>query len=146
MIAGAITWWALWDGLGPSDDRTALLIVAAVLLAFPPAVLLYVFWMARELAEVPARIRTAPATVRGKVEDVRRRAGEATDARRRGAIRRGAAVYRLWRSIASLREEIGALSSLVAAPGSLVLGVVAAAFAVVEILAGLGALLWFAMT
>jgi hypothetical protein len=145
LVAGAITWWALWDGLGATEDRTTLLIVAAVLLAFPPAALLYVFWVARQLSEVPARIRTAPANVRGRVEDIRRRAGEAADARRRGAIRRGAAVYRLWRAIASLREEMRALSSLVATPGSLILGLVAGAFAGVEILAGLGALVWFAL-
>jgi hypothetical protein len=145
LVAGAIAWWALWEGLGRGEDRTTLLIVAAVLLAFPPGALLYVFWGARQLSEVPDRIRAAPATLRGRVDDVRRRAGEAGEARRRGAIRRGAAVYRLWRAVAALREEIGALSTLVAVPASLALGFVAAAFAAVEILAGVGALLWFAL-
>ena len=55
------------------------------------------------------------------------------------------ALFRLWRAVASLREEIGALSPLVVGPGSLIAGVMAAAFAVVEIMAGLVALLWLAL-
>jgi hypothetical protein len=145
LVAGAIVWWALWIGLGTDQDRGTLLIVAAVLLLAPPTVLLFVFWVVREVAEIPARIREAPTAVRGRVEDIRRRAGQAAEARHQGTVRRMTALFRLWRAVATLREEVGALSPLVVGPGSLLAGVVAGAFAIVEIGAGLVALLWLAL-
>ena len=144
LVAGAVVWWALWAGFESGPDRQTMLIVAAVVLAAPPAVLLYTAWALRQLTEIPTRLREAPATIRGRVEEVRRRAAQASEAKERGAFRRGLALVRLWRAVSAFREEAGALSPLVVGSGALVAGIVAAGFATVELLAGVVALLWLA--
>lgn len=143
-VAGAVTWWALYLGIEPGDVRASILLVAGVLLAFPPTALVLFAVAARALASVPERIREAPGAVRHRAGEISRRAGDLADARRRGFLPRIRSLARLWWSVASVREVLRVLSpaAVLLRSTTLVAALIALPAAVLEILLGAGALIW----
>jgi hypothetical protein len=148
LIAGALVWWALATGLDPGDARTTVLILAAVLLLAPPAGLVLFALAVRALLALPDQLRQAPAAVRERTGEIGSRARAVAEAREHGLLRSAAALVRLWWSVASSREvvEVVAPAAILLTPWTVVAGVVGAGAAVVEVLAGFGALLWLAFT
>jgi hypothetical protein len=143
-VAGAVTWWALYRGIDPGDVRATVLLVAGVLLAFPPAALVLFAVAARTLVTLPERIRQAPGAVRHRAGEISRRAGDLAEARRRGLLRGIRSLARLWWSVASAREVLQMLSpaAVLLRSSTLVAALIALPAAILEILLGAGALIW----
>jgi hypothetical protein len=116
-------------------------VVALVLAAAPPLVLL-AFWLAvREVAELPDRLRSLPETGRAQAAELGRLAGEART--RGGWLRFPRLLWRFGFLIGSARETVtpwAPLLPLLSVP-FLVLTATAAAAAVLEVAIALVALL-----
>jgi hypothetical protein len=145
LIAGALIWWAVvrdMDGWGVGT------VVTAAFLLLPPVILLLFVVALRTLISVPDRIRQAPAAVRDRLGEVRARLGEVADAGGRGMMARLRSLLRLLWAILSSRElvEIVGPAAILLNPGMLGAAVVAAIGALLEILAGIVALIWLALT
>lgn len=140
LASGAVLWWAVFRAV---EDVGPVVVLAVVLIA-PPAVLgLFVMGL-RALVALPARLRDAPAAVRQRAGHIRVRAAEVSEARRRGVVRTLPALFRFWWSVATSREVLQVLSPalMLLTPWMLIAAVVAAGAAVAEVVAGAGALLW----
>jgi hypothetical protein len=96
--------YLLRDGVPADTEGRIELIVGSVLAAVPPLVLA-AFWLAvREVAELPARLRTLPETSREHAAELGRLAG---DARSRGSwIRVPRLLWRFGFLAASARENL----------------------------------------
>jgi hypothetical protein len=145
-LAGALGWWALFRGLDPGDLRTGILIVAGVLLAFPPVALGLFAFAARTLAALPDRIRGSSAALRERAGEISRRASALAEARRRGGPRSVPALARLWWSVSSAREvlQVAGPGVVLLTPAMLVAAIIAAPAALLEILLGVAGLIWLA--
>lgn len=145
LLGGLAVWWALFRGVDPGEGRTTVLVVAALLLLAPPVILGLFVVAVRALADVPRRVREAPASFRQKAEEIRRRTGEIATAR--GASRSMGSLFRLWRAAASWREllEVVSPALVLLTPAMLVASVVAALVALLEIVAGVIAAIWLAV-
>jgi hypothetical protein len=146
-VAGAVAWWALYRGVDPGDARTAVLIVATLLLAFPPVALVLFAVAARTVLALPGRLREAPGAIRERVGEISRRGTEVTEARRRGLLRTVPALGRLWWSVSSVREVLQVVSpaAVLVTPATLVAAVIAVPAAVLEVLVGIGGAVWLAL-
>jgi hypothetical protein len=145
LLAGALIWWAVvrdMDGWGAGT-----FIIAAVLLA-PPVILLLFVIALRTLMSLTDRIRQAPAAVRDRLGEVRARLRDVADAARRGTVARLRSLLRLLWTILSSRElvEVVGPTAVLLTPGMLPAAVFAAIGALVEIVAGIVALIWLAVT
>lgn len=143
-IAGALAWWALYRGIDPGDGRTAVLVVATILLAFPPVALILFAVAARTLVALPGRLREAPRAIRERGAEISRRGADLTEARRRGLLRVVPALARLWWSVSSAREVLQVASPAVVllTPATLVAAAIAVPAAVLEVVLGVAGLLW----
>jgi hypothetical protein len=96
--------YLLRDGVPADTEGRIELVVGSVLAAVPPLVL-GAFWLAvREVAELPARLRTLPETSREHAAELGRLAG---DARSRGSwIRVPRLLWRFGFLAASARENL----------------------------------------
>ncbi len=144
---GAVAWWALYRGLDPGDARTAVLIVATLLLAFPPVALVLFAVAARTLLALPGRLREAPGAIRERAGEISRRGAELTEARRRGLLRTVPALGRLWWSVSSAREvlQVTSPAAVLLTPATLLAAGIAVPAAILEILLGIAGLLWLAV-
>lgn len=143
LAAGAVIWWAIFQRGAHGSGRPATLAVWAIVLAFPPAVLLTVALALRLLAKLPDRLAELPERAREHASSLGRLADEARQVRRRGWTRSGWAVVRLWQTAAASKDliEIAAPVAFLFSPMTLLLAVIAAAVGLAEILFGLVALL-----
>lgn len=141
LTAGAVVWWALRQGL---DEGQGFLVVTAVILLLPPALLGLFVVAVRTLISLPQRMREVPGAMRERAGDIRRRAGDVVEARRTGRGRTILAALRLVRSVASSREllEILPAGAVLLTPGMLVATVVATVAALFEAALGVLALIW----
>jgi hypothetical protein len=145
LVAGAVIWWAIARG----GDIWGLgtLVLAAILLV-PPVILLLFVLAIRTLMSVPDRIRQAPAAVRDRLGQVRARLREVADAGGAGIIARLRSLLRLFWAIVSSRElvEVVGPTAVLLTPGMIPATVIAAIAALLEIVAGIVALIWLALT
>jgi hypothetical protein len=146
-VAGLVAWWALYLAVDPGDVRAAVLLVAGVLLAFPPVALLLFAVAARTLAGLPGRIRQIPGAIGDRAGDISRRATRVAEARRRGLVRGLPAMAGLWWSVASARDVIQVLSpaAVLLRSATLIAATIALPAALLEVLLGVAALVWLAM-
>jgi hypothetical protein len=146
-VAGAVAWWAIYWEVDPGDVRTAILVLAGLLLAFPPAALAVFGVAARTLASLPDRIRQTPGAAKDRAAEISRRAGSVAEARRRGLVRGLPAVAGLWWSVASARDVLQVLSpgAVLLRSSTLVAAAVALPAAVLEVVLGVAALLWLVL-
>lgn len=146
-LGGAATWWALYVAIEPGDLRTAVLVLSALLLAFPPTALALFAVAARTLLALPERIRQAPGAIRDRADEISRRAGQVAEARRGGLLRGVPALARLWWSVASAREllQLASPAAVLLRSATLVAALIALPAAILEVLLGVAALLWLAM-
>jgi hypothetical protein len=142
--AGAAIWLAILDGGATGPGRPATLLVWAIVLAFPPAMLLTVALALRLLARLPDRLAELPVRTREHMSSLGRLAGEARQVRGRGWLRSGWSVIRLWRTAAASRDliEIAAPVAFLFSPMTLFLALIAAVAGMVEILGGAIAIIW----
>lgn len=138
LIAGAVVWWGVARAVGPGS-AVSILVGLALLVA--PAVLGAFALGCRALAALPGRLREMPGAARARAAEIRRRAAEVAEARRRGVFRQVPGVVRLGMAVTGTREILELSPALVLlSPWMLGATAVAALAAVVEILAGLVAL------
>jgi hypothetical protein len=149
VLAGAAAiWWAILERSATGPGRAATLTVWAIVLAFPPAMLLTVALALRLLAGLPDRLAALPERAREHASSLGRLANEARRVRARGWLRSGASVFRLWRTAAASRDliEIAAPVAFVFSPLTLFLLFLSAVAGIVVILGGGIALLWLLLT
>ena len=107
LAAGAaivIAAYLFRDGLPHSGEERLEAIVGTVLAALPPLVL-GAFWLAvREVAELPARLRSLPETGRSQAAELGRLAGEARS--RPGIARFPRLLWRFGFLVGSARETL----------------------------------------
>lgn len=140
LVAGAVIWWAVFRN---ADDAGPVGLTILALLLVGPPVILFLFSMAlRALAALPRRFREAPGEIGDRVAQIRNRVTEVGEARRRGFVASIRSLLRLGWSVTSSREILELSPALVLlTPGMLVATVVSAGLAVLEILAGVVAVL-----
>jgi hypothetical protein len=133
LAGGAVIWWAIRDEVGSGEGRIVSLVLWAVVLAAPPAMLFLVHVGLRVLGRLPDRLRELPDRTRGQAAEVRRLAGEAGRIRQRGKIRSLISVLRLAWRVGEAREmlDLAAPLAFLSAPWAL-----AASF--LALVAGLG--------
>lgn len=138
LVGGGLVWWAV--ARSSQAGSLALGVVGVILLA-PPFVLALAWLALRALAELPRRLREAPAMARDRAGELRRLAGRVAESRRQGLRSQIAALVRLGWTASSSREVLELSPALaLLTPPMLGATVVAAAAAVVEVLAGVVAL------
>ena len=142
-VGGALLWWALADRAVTGDGRTLGLVLWAAVLLAAPVVLFAVGAALKALAGLPEQVATLPARTAERATELRRLADEVREARRRGTVRSGLAVARLWRGAASAREllELAGPVAFLFNPGTLLAAVIATLVATAEVVAGVIALL-----
>jgi hypothetical protein len=145
-VGGALAWWALFRGLQSGDLRTAILVVGAVILAFPPVALGLFAVAARTMAALPGRLSDAPGSLRERTGEISRRASALAEARRRGGLRALPALARLWWSVTSARDllQVVGPGAVLLTPATLVAAIAAVPGALLEILLGVVGLVWLA--
>lgn len=143
LLGALAVWWALWRGLDPGDGRTSGLVIGGILLLAPPVILALFAVAVRALADVPRRVRGAPAAFRERAEEIRRRVGDL----RTGRSRPLGSLFAIWRAGASWREllEVVSPALVLLTPWMLVAAVLAAPIAVLEVVAGVIAAIWLAL-
>jgi hypothetical protein len=139
-----VAWFALRSLLRDGDGSTVALIVAALLLALPPAVLGLLVGAIRALLALPDQLRRLPAEVGSRVGEVRRRATEVGQSRSAWSGARRS--FGLLRAAAGARDVLEVLTpaAVLLRPWLLIAAPLAVAAAAVEILLGLVAGLWLA--
>jgi hypothetical protein len=146
--AGGVVIWVLRASrLEAGPGRLGRLILAAILLAVPPAILLLVAFALRQLAAIPDRLAALPDQARWHVSEIGRLAQEAGKVRQRGWFGSAFAVLRLWRTTAETRGLVeGAVPvAFLFSPWTWVVAPLAAAAAMLEIVAGAVALFWLVL-
>ena len=146
LAGGALVWWAAWGAVPPSDRSLVLTIVGLALVA--PPLILGVFGLAvLALANLPARLREAPGQARERIAEARRRLAQVAEARRRGLVSGLGALIRLGWTLRSSREvlEMAGPAAVFLTPGMLAATVAAFIAALVEVLAGVIALVALAV-
>jgi hypothetical protein len=140
---GAVLWWLLADRVISADGRAVGLVVWAVVLLAAPVILLVVGLALRALAGMPEQLATLPARAQERAGEIGRLAEEVRRERRRGWVRSGVAVFRLWRGAASSREllELAGPVAFLFNPGTWLAAMLAILVALAELLAGVVALL-----
>jgi hypothetical protein len=148
LAGGVALWWALFDRGATGPGRPATLLVWAIVLASPPAMLLTVALALRLLARLPDRLAELPDRAREHVSSLSHLAGEARQVRGRGWLRSGWSVIRLWRTAAASRDliEIAAPVAFLFSPLTLLFAFFAAAVGTLEILGGAIALIWLLLS
>jgi hypothetical protein len=146
LAAGALAWWAVFVEL-PSDERAVVPVVLGILLAIPPLILGLFGLALRGLAGLPGRLRQAPGQARERIVEARRRLAEVAEARRRGLVSGLGALVRLGWTLRSSREvlEVAGPAAVFLTPGMLAASVAAFIAALVEVLAGVIALVWLSV-
>ena len=139
-----VAWFALRALLRDGDGSTVALIVAALLLALPPAVLGLLVGAIHALLALPDQLRRLPAEVGSRVGEVRRRATEVGQSRSAWSGARRS--FGLLRAAAGARDVLEVLTpaAVLLRPWLLIAAPLAVAAAAVEILLGLVAGLWLA--
>lgn len=148
LVAAAAIWLTIYQRGATGPGRPATLLVWALVLAFPGAMLLTVAIALRLLARLPDRLAEVPERTRQHASSLSRLASEAREVRRRGWVRSGWSVVRLWRAAAASKDviQIAAPVAFLFTPMTLLLVIVAAAAGVGEILFGAIALLVLLLT
>jgi hypothetical protein len=144
LAGGAVVWWALAVRVITGTGRGIALVVWALVLLAPPAMLVVVSFALLQILKIPDRLTAIPAEAGQRVGEVRRLAGEARQTRQRGWLRSAVSVMRLWRRAASSREilDVAGPVAFVFNLWTLLLSLAAMAAALGEIVAGLAMLLW----
>jgi hypothetical protein len=143
-VAGLVAWLALRALLRGENGSTVALVVAALLLAVPPALLGLLVGAIQALLALPEQLRRLPAEVGSQVGQVRRRAAEVGQARTGwSGVRRS---FGLLRAAAGARDVLEVLTpaAFLLRPWLLVAAPLAVAAAAVEILLGVVGGLWLA--
>ena len=146
LLGGALVWWAVWQAI-PANDRVVILTIAGIALVAPPLLLGLFGFALRGLAALPGRLREAPGQAKDRIAEARRRLAEVAQARRRGLLSGLGALIRLGWSLRSSREvlEMAGPAAIFLTPGMLAASVAAFIAALVEVLAGVIALVALAV-
>lgn len=144
LVSGAAVWWGLQARVVAGTGREAALVLWALVLLAPPALLVVVSFAVLQILKIPARLASIPSQAGERADEVRRLASEARGVRRRGWLRSGISVLRLWRRAAASKEivDIAGPVAFVFNLWTLALTVLAAVAAVVEIIVAAGMLVW----
>jgi hypothetical protein len=144
LAGGAVVWWALAARVITGTGRGIALVVWALVLLAPPAMLVVVSFALLQILKIPDRLAAIPGEAGQRAGDVRRLASEARQARQRSWARSAVSVIRLWRRATSSREilDVAGPVTFVFNLWTLVLSLAAMAAASVEIVAGVAMLLW----
>ncbi|MGH2555291.1 MAG: hypothetical protein ACRDHO_06200 [Actinomycetota bacterium] len=129
LAAAAAIWWLIHDRGATGPGMSATLLVWAIVLAFPGAMLLTVAIALRLLAGLPDRLAEVPERAREHASSLGHLASEARRVRRRGWVRSGWSVVRLWRAAAASKDVIGIAApvAFLFTPMTLLLGIIATA-------------------
>jgi hypothetical protein len=148
LAAAVAIWWLIYERGATSPGRSATLLVWAIVLALPGAMLLTVAIALRLLAGLPDRLAQVPERAREHASSLGHLASEARQVRRRGWARSGWSVVRLWRAAAASKDVIGIAApvAFLFTPMTLLLAIVAMAAGGGEILFGAIALLVLLLT
>jgi hypothetical protein len=103
-VGGGVLWWLLADRVLRADGREAGLFLWAVVLLAAPAALAAVGMALRSLAGMPDRAAALPARAQERAAGLARLAQLVRRERRRGWLRSGVAMVRLWRATTGSRE------------------------------------------
>ena len=144
LVGGAVLWWGLQGRVVAGTGREPALVLWALVLLAAPGLLVVVSFAVLQILKIPARLAAIPSQAGQRADEVRRLASEARDVRRRGWLRSGISVLRLWRGAAVSKEIVDVAGPVVFVfnPWTLLLTLLAAAAAIAEIAAGVGMLLW----
>jgi hypothetical protein len=147
LAGGAVIWWAVFTHV-EGEGRAVSLVLWALALLAPPAVLLAVRFALRLLIGLPDRLRQLPERARDHATELGRLAGEARRVRERGRIRTAVSLVRLWRQASASRDLLDVIgpAAFLFAPWTLVSGIVATLAAGVEVAAGVVVLLWLVLS
>jgi hypothetical protein len=143
-VAGLIAWLALRELLRGDEGSTVALVLAALLLAAPPALLGLLVGAIRALLALPEQLRRLPAEVGSRVGEVRRRAAEVGQARTGwSGVKRS---FGLLLAAAGARDVLEFLTpaAFLLRPWLLVAAPLAMAAAAIEIVLGVVGGLWLA--
>jgi hypothetical protein len=138
LAGGALIWWAIRDEVGSGGGRIVSLVLWAVVVAAPPAMLFLVHVGLRVLGRLPDRLRELPDRTRSQAAEVRRLAGEAGQIRQRGKLRSAISVLRLAWRVGEAREmlDLAAPLALLSTPWALAASLLALVAGLGEILVG----------
>jgi hypothetical protein len=143
---GLAVWYGLYRALEPGP-HTVVEAVLAILLLIPAGILVLFIVAVRTLIALPERLTRVPGAVLERTGEVRRRAAELSEARRRGAWASLVAGFRFLWAVVTSREVLEVLSpaTVLLTPWMLVASILAAGAVVFEVLAGIVALLVLAL-
>ncbi|MGH2678114.1 MAG: hypothetical protein ACRDHB_07120 [Actinomycetota bacterium] len=137
-LGGLAIWLLVFREAG--NEGTAVLVVVALLLLAPPAVLVLFVIGVRGLMALPGRLRDTPAAVGTRGNEIRRRTADLGASRRRGFLPTIGALFRLSWAVTSSREVMQ-LAPVLLRPWLVIASVAAAVGALLEILVGAVALI-----
>jgi hypothetical protein len=143
-LAGVVAWFGLRALLDGGAGSAVALVVAALLLAVPPALLGLLVGAVKALLALPDQLRRLPSEVGSRAGEVRRRAAELGQSRSAWTGARRS--FGLLRAAAGARDVLEVLTpaAVLLRPWLLVAAPLAVAAALVEILLGLVAGVWLA--
>jgi hypothetical protein len=127
-----------------TETESTGLAIVAVILAIPPVILLLDVMALRQLAHLPDHLATLPDRARAHASEMSRLAIHAGRARQRGWFRSAIAVFRLWRGAGQAKgliHEAVPVAFLIS-PATLLMGFLAMAAALVELLLGIVSAIW----
>jgi hypothetical protein len=138
-LGGLAVWLLVLREAG--EEGAGVLVVVALLLLVPPVILVLFALGIRGLMALPGRLRTTPAAVGTRAEEIRRRTAELGAARRRGLLVTLRALLRLSGAVTSSREVMQLAPAVLLRPWLVIASVAAGLGALLEVLAGAVALI-----
>jgi hypothetical protein len=138
-LGGLAVWLLVLREAG--DEGAGVLIVVALLLLGPPAILVMFVIGVRGLMALPGRLRDTPAAVGTRANEIRRRTTELGEARRRGLLPALSSLLRLSWAVTSSREVMQLAPAVLLRPWLVIASVAAGLAALLEIVLGAVALI-----
>jgi hypothetical protein len=135
---GGLALWLLV--LRETEEGAAVLVVVALVLLAPPAILVMFVIGVRGLMALPGRLRDTPAAVGSRANEIRRRTADLGASRRRGFLPTIGALFRLSWAVTSSREVMQLAPTVLLRPWVVLASVAAGLGALLEIVAGAVAL------
>lgn len=136
---GGLALWLLV--LRETEEGVAVLVLVALLLLVPPAILVMFVIGVRGLMALPGRLRDTPAAVGSRANEIRRRTASLGAARRRGLLPTIGALLSLSWAVTSSREVMQLAPAVLLRPWVVMASVAAGLGALLEIVAGAVALI-----
>jgi hypothetical protein len=136
---GGLALWLLV--LRETEEGVAVLVVVALALLVPPAILVMFVIGVRGLMALPGRLRDTPAAVGSRANEIRRRTADLSGSRRRGFLPTIGALFRLSWAVTSSREVMQLAPGVLLRPWVVMASVAAGLGALLEIVAGAVALI-----